>query len=143
MSNNNSNSKGVVPMGQKNRIWIRNVSQPNVPCNDRIFTVVLVEKLGFSGLLLGLTYFIPKFYDALFDLIMGYISDNTKSKWGRRRQYVLAGAIILGISFALMWQQLYAENGVTYNFIYFLVISLIFIQVLPYLAFLTLQWGMK
>jgi glycoside/pentoside/hexuronide:cation symporter, GPH family len=84
------------------------LGQPNVSCSIGIFTVVLVEKLGFSGLLLGLTYFIPKFYDALFDLIMGYVSDNTKSKWGRRRQYVLAGAIILGFSFAFMWQ-LYAE----------------------------------
>jgi GPH family glycoside/pentoside/hexuronide:cation symporter len=108
------------------------------PAMIGIFTVVLVEKLGFSGLLLGLTYFIPKFYDALFDLIMGYVSDNTKSKWGRRRQYVLIGAIILGISFALMWQ-LYVDNGVTYNFIYFLCISLIFysgltIFSIPYVA---------
>ena len=138
MSNNNSNSKGVVPMGQKIAFGLGMLANQMFPAMIGIFTVVLVEKLGFSGLLLGLTYFIPKFYDALFDLIMGYISDNTKSKWGRRRQYVLAGAIILGISFALMWQ-LYAENGVTYNFIYFLVISLIFysgltIFSIPYVA---------
>ncbi|MFY8004665.1 MAG: MFS transporter, partial [Chitinophagaceae bacterium] len=61
-----------------------------------------------------------------------------KSKWGRRRQYVLAGAIILGFSFAFMWQ-LYAENGVTYNFIYFLVVSLVFytgltVFSIPYVA---------
>ncbi|MFN7239448.1 MAG: MFS transporter, partial [Chitinophagales bacterium] len=53
-------------------------------------------------------------------------------------QYVLAGAIILGFSFAAMWQ-LYAENGVTYNFIYFLIISLVFysgltIFSIPYVA---------
>jgi GPH family glycoside/pentoside/hexuronide:cation symporter len=69
---------------------------------------------------------------------MGYITDNTKSKWGRRRQYVIAGAIILGFSFALMWQ-LYVENGVTYNFWYFLVVSLVFysgltIFSIPYVA---------
>ena len=138
MSNNNSNSTGIVPMGQKIAFGLGMLANQMFPAMIGIFTVVLVEKLGFSGLLLGLTYFIPKFYDALFDLIMGYISDNTKSKWGRRRQYVLAGAIILGISFALMWQ-LYAENGVTYNFIYFLVISLIFysgltIFSIPYVA---------
>jgi len=125
-------------MGQKIAFGLGMLANQMFPAMIGIFTVVLVEKLGFSGLLLGLTYFIPKFYDALFDLIMGYISDNTKSKWGRRRQYVLAGAIILGISFALMWQ-LYAENGVTYNFIYFLVISLIFysgltIFSIPYVA---------
>jgi glycoside/pentoside/hexuronide:cation symporter, GPH family len=138
MSNTNSTSSGKVPMGQKIAFGLGMLANQMFPAMIGIFTVVLVEKLGFSGLLLGLTYFIPKFYDALFDLIMGYVSDNTKSKWGRRRQYVLAGAVILGISFALMWQ-LYAENGVTYNFWYFLVISLIFysgltIFSIPYVA---------
>ncbi len=138
MSNNKSHSMGKVPMGQKIAFGLGMLANQMFPAMIGIFTVVLVEKLGFSGLLLGLTYFIPKFYDALFDLIMGYVSDNTKSKWGRRRQYVLAGAIILGISFALMWQ-LYVENGVTYNFWYFLIISLIFysgltIFSIPYVA---------
>lgn len=138
MSNTTSSSSGKVPMGQKIAFGLGMLANQMFPAALGIFTVVLVEQLGFSGLLLGLTYFIPKFYDALFDLIMGYVSDNTKSKWGRRRQYVLAGAIILGISFALMWQ-LYAENGVTYNFWYFLVVSLVFysgltIFSIPYVA---------
>ncbi|MFY7734364.1 MAG: MFS transporter [Bacteroidia bacterium] len=136
MSNQISSQK--VPMGQKIAFGLGMLANQMFPAMIGIFTVVLVEKLGFSGLLLGLTYFIPKFYDALFDLIMGYVSDNTKSKWGRRRQYVLAGAIILGISFSLLWQ-LYAENGVTYNFWYFLVVSLVFysgltIFSIPYVA---------
>ncbi len=138
MSSQNSKSSAKVPLSQKIAFGLGMLANQMFPAMIGIFTVVLVEKLGFSGLLLGLTYFIPKFYDALFDLIMGYVSDNTKSKWGRRRQYVLAGAIILGISFSLMWQ-LYVENGVTYNFWYFLVISLIFysgltIFSIPYVA---------
>jgi glycoside/pentoside/hexuronide:cation symporter, GPH family len=138
MANNQLGAIRKVPMIQKIAFGLGMLANQMFPAMIGIFTVVLVEKLGFSGLLLGLTYFIPKFYDALFDLIMGYVSDNTKSKWGRRRQYVLAGAIILGISFALMWQ-LYVENGVTYNFIYFLGISLIFysgltIFSIPYVA---------
>ncbi len=138
MSNTTSTSSGKVPMGQKIAFGLGMLANQMFPAMIGIFTVVLIENIGFSGLLLGLTYFIPKFYDALFDLVMGYVSDNTKSKWGRRRQYVLAGAIILGISFALMWQ-LYAENGVAYNFWYFLLISLIFysgltIFSIPYVA---------
>jgi glycoside/pentoside/hexuronide:cation symporter, GPH family len=127
-----------VPFGQKIAFGLGMLANQMFPAALGIFTVVLVEKLGFSGFLLGLTYFIPKFYDALIDLVMGYVSDNTKSKWGRRRQYVLMGSIILGISFALMWQ-LYAEDGVTYNFIFFLSISMIFytgltIFSIPYVA---------
>ena len=69
---------------------------------------------------------------------MGFISDNTKSKWGRRRQYVLIGAIIMGLSFSIMWQ-LYKADGVEYNFWYFLLWSLVFylgltIFSVPYVA---------
>ncbi|MFY7900519.1 MAG: MFS transporter, partial [Chitinophagaceae bacterium] len=136
MSNTLSTNK--VPLGQKIAFGLGMLANQMFPAALGIFAVILVEKLGFSGILQGIAFFIPKFYDALLDLVMGYVSDNTKSKWGRRRQYVLAGAIILGLSFALMWQ-LYAENGVTYNFIYFLGVSFIFysgltIFSIPYVA---------
>jgi GPH family glycoside/pentoside/hexuronide:cation symporter len=57
---------------------------------------------------------------------------------GGRRQYVFIGALIMGISFCLMWQ-IYKDDGVYYNFIYFLVWSLIFylgltIFSVPYVA---------
>jgi GPH family glycoside/pentoside/hexuronide:cation symporter len=69
---------------------------------------------------------------------MGFISDNTKSVWGRRRQYVFFGALIMGISFIIMWQ-LYRENSVNYNFIFFLIFSTVFyfglsIFSVPYVA---------
>jgi GPH family glycoside/pentoside/hexuronide:cation symporter len=69
---------------------------------------------------------------------MGFISDNTKSVWGRRRQYVLIGAVMMGISFSLMWQ-LYEVDSLSYNFTYFLLWSLVFylgltIFSVPYVA---------
>ena len=69
---------------------------------------------------------------------MGFISDNTKSRWGRRRQYVFIGAIVMGIAFIVMWQ-LYRENGINYNFTYFLLWSFVFylgltIFSVPYVA---------
>jgi GPH family glycoside/pentoside/hexuronide:cation symporter len=69
---------------------------------------------------------------------MGFVSDNTKSRWGRRRQYVILGAIVMGISFVTMWQ-LYRGNGVDYNFTYFLIWSFAFyigltIFSVPYVA---------
>jgi GPH family glycoside/pentoside/hexuronide:cation symporter len=59
------------------------------------------------------------------DPIMGFISDNTRSRWGRRRQYVFIGAIVMGISFVAMWQ-LHRDDGITYNFVYFLLWSFVF-----------------
>jgi GPH family glycoside/pentoside/hexuronide:cation symporter len=127
-----------VHMSQKIAFGLGMLANQMFPAALGIFIVVLVENLGFPGWMLGLIYFVPKLFDAITDPIMGFISDNTKSKWGRRRQYVLGGAIIMGFSFAFMWQ-LYPSSGVSYNFIYFLVWSLIFylgltIFSVPYVA---------
>ena len=92
-----------------------------------IFIIVLIQDLGFAAIMWGILQFAPRLFDAITDPLMGFISDNTKSKWGRRRQYVLIGGILMGISYIAMWQ-IYAENGLTYNFIYFLLWSLVFLS---------------
>jgi glycoside/pentoside/hexuronide:cation symporter, GPH family len=90
-----------------------------------IFMVVLVQDMGFPGWMWGVLFFLPRVFDSVTDPIMGFISDNTRSTWGRRKQYVFIGAIVMGISFVAMWQ-LYRADGVTYNFVYFLCWSLVF-----------------
>lgn len=66
--------------------------------------IVLNLGLGMNPALAGLLGALPRAMDALTDPLMGYISDNTKSRWGRRRPYIFAGAIMVGIVYALIWQ---------------------------------------
>jgi GPH family glycoside/pentoside/hexuronide:cation symporter len=66
--------------------------------------IVLNLGLGMNPALVGLVAAIPRFTDALIDPLMGYLSDHTRSRWGRRRPYIFAGAIASGIVFALLWQ---------------------------------------
>ena len=119
-----SNTKKV-HFGQKVAFGLGMLANQMFPAAMGIFFVVLVEDLGFSTTMWAVLYFAPRLFDAITDPIMGFISDNTKSKWGRRRQYVFIGAIIMGISFIIMWQ-LYVNNGVDYNFLYFLFWSFVF-----------------
>lgn len=91
-----------------------------------VFSFFLLTTFGMDPFLAGLLGGIPRIYDAITDPIMGYISDNTTSKWGRRRPYIFIGAIISGLLFAALWQ-LYAENSETYNFWYFMMFSLLFL----------------
>ncbi|WP_317130449.1 MFS transporter [Robertkochia marina] len=114
-----------VPMGQKIAFGLGMLANQMFPAALGVFMVVLVQDLGFPPLLWGLIFFLPRLFDAITDPIMGFISDNTKSKWGRRRQYVFTGAVIMGVSFVAMWQ-LYEANGLTYNFWYFLLLSFVF-----------------
>jgi len=136
MSKNLESKK--VPLGQKIAFGFGMLANQMFPAILGIFMVVLVDNLGFPGWMLGLLYFVPRLFDAITDPIMGFISDNTTSKWGRRRQYVVLGAIIMGVSYALMWQ-LYDENGIIFNFIYFMLMSFMFylgltIFSVPYVA---------
>lgn len=129
---------GKVPAGQKVAFGLGMFANQMFPAILSIFMVVLVQDLGFPGWMWGVIFFLPRIFDSITDPIMGFISDNTKSKWGRRRQYVLLGGLILGISFVAMWQ-LYRENGVDYNFTYFLLWSFVFylgytIFSVPYVA---------
>ncbi len=87
--------------------------------------IVLNLGLGMNPALVGLLGAIPRLTDALTDPLMGYISDNTRSRWGRRRPYIFVGAIAAGVIFALLWQ-LPQERGESFYFWYFLIGSLIF-----------------
>ncbi|MDA7557966.1 MFS transporter [Flavobacteriaceae bacterium] len=127
-----------VPIGQKIAFGFGMFANQMFPAILGIFMVVLVEDLNFSGWMWSLVFLFPRVFDAITDPIMGFISDNTKSKWGRRRQYVLIGGILMGIAYVFMWQ-LYKVDGVQYNFWYFFLWSLVFylgltIFSVPYVA---------
>ena len=87
--------------------------------------IVLNLGYGMNPALAGLLSAIPRFTDAATDPVMGYISDNTRSRWGRRRPYIFVGAILAGLSFAALWQ-LPRDAGEGLLFGIFLAGSLLF-----------------
>ncbi len=96
--------------------------------------IVLNLGLGMNPALVGLLGALPRIADAITDPLMGYISDNTRSRWGRRRPYIFVGAIAVGIIFALLWQ-LPGGKSESFYFWYFLSGSLLFY--LAYTVFAT------
>lgn len=93
-----------------------------------VFVVFLKSPQGFAmnTILAGLIVGIPRIFDALTDPIMGYISDNTTSKYGRRRPYIFVGAIFTGIIFIILWQ-IHDTSPEMYNFWYLLIFSILLI----------------
>lgn len=63
----------------------------------------LINIVGLDPGLAGISLGIGRIWDALNDLLIGTLSDRTRSRWGRRRPYLLFGALPLGIAFILMW----------------------------------------
>lgn len=61
------------------------------------------QVLGLSGSLAGIAIFIALCFDAVTDPIAGSISDNFRSKWGRRHPFMYASAIPLAIAFYFLF----------------------------------------
>ena len=59
--------------------------------------------LGLSAFWLGTIMIIPRLWDAISDPIIGHLSDNSRTPWGRRRPYILIGGIAVALSFVAMW----------------------------------------
>jgi len=125
-------------MSQKIAFGIGMLANQMFPAALSIFIVILVQSLGMSPVMWGLIFFLPKLIDAVTDPLMGYISDRTRSRWGKRRPYIFIGAVIAGLSYIAMWQ-LSEDNSLLFNFWYFLLWNIIFflgmtIFSVPYVA---------
>lgn len=88
--------------------------------------IVLNLGLGMSPALVGVLGAIPRLVDAFSDPIVGYSSDNTRTRYGRRRPWIFFGAISSGILFALLFR-LYKGQTQDFYFWYFLVIQCLFV----------------
>ncbi|MFA6172162.1 MAG: MFS transporter [Kiritimatiellales bacterium] len=86
---------------------------------------VLNLGLGVRPELVGWLLALPRFLDAFIDPAMGAWSDNFRSRWGRRRPFVFAGALLSALIFSAMWFLPYGWSEWGY-FWYFLIMSLIY-----------------
>lgn len=115
-----------VPLLQKAAFGAGSLINNLMPGALGVFSFFLLTAFGMDPFLAGLLGGLPRLYDALTDPIMGYISDNTKSRFGRRRPYIFFGAILMGLCFILLWQ-IDPEQTQAYNFWFFLLMSLVYI----------------
>ncbi len=107
------------------------------------FVFFLTDVAGISPVWAGYIFMISRMWNAVCDFIMGIVSDNTKTRFGRRRPFLLFGAIPLGIAFAILWVVPFSGNtqlviyytfaGILFNTLYSLV-SIPYNALLPELS---------
>ena len=81
--------------------------------------------LKLSPVLVGIVMMIPRLWDAVTDPAVGHLSDNTRSRWGRRIPYVFSGAILVGVTYAMLFT-IPRNWGGNAMLIYFTVMSSLF-----------------
>lgn len=123
-----------IPMQQKVAyavgMFVNNLQAAALPA----MAVILILGLGIDPILVGIMVAVPRIFDAVSDPMMGYISDNTRTRWGRRRPYIFIGAILAGIIFALMWQ---LPKGHSQSFYFWVFTSASILFFLAYTVYAT------
>lgn len=89
----------------------------------------MTEVAGLNPGLAGLVLMLGKGWDAISDPLMGYLSDRTRSRFGRRRLYFLLGVVPIVITFTLLWSTPAFESQLGI-FAFFLAVNLLFNTVL-------------
>lgn len=84
----------------------------------------LTTVAGLPAGLAGTILLIVKIWDSINDPIIGWLTDRTNTRWGRRRPWLLFGAVPFGLFFFLQW--LVPPFDDTGKFLYYLAIALLF-----------------
>lgn len=81
--------------------------------------------LGLSPAKLGMILMIFQAWNAVLDPIMGNLSDNARTLWGRRRPFLVVGAVLTGLISPWLWRppQAWGETGMV---VYLIVVGLVF-----------------
>jgi len=102
------------------------------------YGIFLTDVMGISPIWAANVFLFGRIWDAVTDPVMGFITDNTRTRLGRRRPYFIIGAPIVLISFIMMWYPLSSGSETSrilyFMFVYMLINTTSDILTVPYLA---------
>lgn len=67
------------------------------------FPALMSTVLGQSPEIAGYLLMVSKLADAVIDVVIGTLSDRARTRWGRRKPFLLAGALLSSISFLMLF----------------------------------------
>lgn len=76
-----------------------------------LFAIFLTDVVGLTPGQAAIAIFLGRSWDYINDPIFGHLTDRTRSRWGRRRPYLLFGFIPFGLFFAALWWRPPLENA--------------------------------
>ena len=112
--------------------------------NTIISVYLLITLTDYLDIQPGWASFIVFFgmlWDALTDPVVGWLSDNSGGKLGRRRRYILLYALPLGISFILLWTLPNVLYGVSNETLKVFVVLVLYLFVITFLTLVNVPYG--
>jgi len=84
------------------------------------YLIFLTDVVKLNPAYAGIIVLISRIWDAVSDPLMGVITDNTKTKYGRRKPYLLAGSFAVIVAFTLLWWPVsFSSQALTFVYVLF------------------------
>lgn len=118
------------------------ISDFGFACTDTtmqvLFAIFMTDVVGVRAAYAALAIFIGRTWDYFNDPLIGFISDRVRTRWGRRRPFLLFGFIPFGLMFAMLWYRPPTDNQFLlcayYAVAYFLFDTSYTLVTMPYSA---------
>ena len=75
------------------------------------------QVIGLPATMVGLAILIAMLFDAMLDPIVGQVSDNWRSRWGRRHPFMYAAALPVALSYLALWNPPHWSHGALFFYL--------------------------
>ncbi|MDR3263793.1 MAG: MFS transporter [Clostridiales bacterium] len=90
--------------------------------HNTILSIILLyfftDIIGIDPVLAGTVFLISKLWDAVIDPMLGSVSDNTRSKFGRRKPFILLGAVLIIPAYAFLFAPIQGFDSQTAKIVF-------------------------
>jgi len=122
--------------------FLYGISDFGFACTDTtmqvLFAIFMTDVVGLKPVYAAAAIFIGRTWDYVNDPLIGLFTDRVRSRWGRRRPFLLFGFIPFGLMFAMLWYRPPTDNqfllAAYYAVAYFLFDTSYTFVTMPYAA---------
>lgn len=123
----NENNTGRLPARQKYAFGIGAIGKDAI-CNlvGAFLMLYFTDTLGLNPAFVGVLFAVARIWDAVNDPMMGMICDNTRTRFGKFRIWLIIGTLVNSVFFILLFTTLGIEKGSTTMYIYVSVMYILY-----------------
>lgn len=123
----NPSATGRLPARQKYCFGIGAIGKDAIVNLVGAFLMLyFTDTLGLNPAFVGVLFAVARIWDAINDPMMGMICDNTRTKYGKFRIWLVIGTLVNSVFFILLFTTLGIEKGSTQMYVYVSVMYILY-----------------